>query len=72
VCASPAGRARLTHRGLALRIERVRAHGDVRLPFHAPADDVAQLTERLHVLPARASAAACPRALQRQRADGDG
>ncbi|MEU3858873.1 DUF2470 domain-containing protein [Streptomyces sp. NPDC028722] len=58
--------------GLTLRIERRRAHGDVRLPFHAPADDVAQLAERVHVLLAQASAAACPRALQRQRADGDG
>ncbi|MEU2060536.1 DUF2470 domain-containing protein [Streptomyces sp. NPDC013455] len=58
--------------GLTLRIERSRAHGDVRLPFHTPADDVAQLTERMHVLLAQASAAACPRALQRQRADGDG
>jgi hypothetical protein len=58
--------------GLTLRIERARAHGDVRLPFHAPADDVAQLTERMHALLAQASAAVCPRALQRQRADGDG
>lgn len=58
--------------GLTLRIERARAHGDVRLPFHRPADDVAQLTERVHVLLARASAASCPRALQRQRTDGDG
>ncbi|MFG2602643.1 DUF2470 domain-containing protein [Streptomyces sp. NPDC048514] len=58
--------------GLTLRIERGRAHGDVRLPFHAPADDVGQLTERMHVLLAQAGAAACPRALQRQRADGDG
>jgi hypothetical protein len=57
--------------GLTLRIERVRAHGDVRLPFHRPADDVAQLTERVHVLLSQAGAA-CPRALQRQRADGDG
>ncbi|MET8448118.1 DUF2470 domain-containing protein [Streptomyces sp. NPDC005209] len=57
--------------GLTLRIERARAHGDVRLPFHAPADTVAQLTERMHVLLAQASAAGCPRALQRQRADGD-
>ncbi|MEU0005217.1 DUF2470 domain-containing protein [Streptomyces sp. NPDC006314] len=57
--------------GLTLRIERTRAHGDVRLPFHAPADDVAQLTERMRVLLTQASAAACPRALQRQRADGD-
>ncbi|MFG3101971.1 DUF2470 domain-containing protein [Streptomyces sp. NPDC048182] len=58
--------------GLTLRIERVRAHGDVRLPFHAPADDVTQLTERMHVLLTQASAASCPRAaLQRQR-DGEG
>ncbi|GGW46376.1 hypothetical protein GCM10010503_23870 [Streptomyces lucensis JCM 4490] len=56
--------------GLTLRVERARAHGDVRLPFHAPADDVAQLTERVHVLLTQAGAA-CPRALQRQRADGD-
>ncbi|MEV6961166.1 DUF2470 domain-containing protein [Streptomyces sp. NPDC051207] len=58
--------------GLTLRVERARAHGDVRLPFHRPADDVAQLTERVHTLLSRASAASCPRALQRQRADGDG
>ncbi|MFC8065587.1 DUF2470 domain-containing protein [Streptomyces sp. NPDC057293] len=58
--------------GLTLRIERARAHGDVRLPFHAPADDVGQLTERVHVLLSQASAASCPRALQRQRTDGDG
>ncbi len=58
--------------GLTLRIERIRAHGDVRLPFHAPADDIAQLTDRVHVLLARASAASCPRVLQRQRTDGDG
>ena len=56
--------------GLTLRIERTRAHGDVRLAFHAPADDVAELTERMHVLLAQA-AASCPRTLQRQRADGD-
>ncbi|WP_328875677.1 DUF2470 domain-containing protein [Streptomyces sp. NBC_00287] len=58
--------------GLTLRIERTRAHGDVRLPFHRPADDVAQLTERMHVLLGQASAASCPRTLQRQRTDGDG
>ncbi|MET8076644.1 DUF2470 domain-containing protein [Streptomyces sp. NPDC005303] len=57
--------------GLTLRIERARAHGDVRLPFHAPADDVARLTERMHVLLTQANAASCPRALQRQRTDGD-
>jgi hypothetical protein len=58
--------------GLTLRIERARAHGDVRLPFHAPADDVGQLTERMHVLLTQAATASCPRALQRQRTDGDG
>ncbi|MEW1775656.1 DUF2470 domain-containing protein [Streptomyces sp. NPDC086777] len=58
--------------GLTLRIERTRTHGDVRLTFHAPADDVSRLTERMHVLLAQAGAAAsCPRTLQRQRADGD-
>ncbi|MCI3242161.1 DUF2470 domain-containing protein [Streptomyces spinosisporus] len=57
--------------GLTLRIERNRAHGDVRLPFHTPADDLAQLTERMHALLAQASAASCPRALQRQRTDRD-
>jgi hypothetical protein len=57
--------------GLTLRIERTRGHGDVRLPFHTPADDVAQLTERVHALLAQASAANCPRALQRQRTDRD-
>ncbi|MFI1044432.1 DUF2470 domain-containing protein [Streptomyces griseoruber] len=58
--------------GLTLRIERARAHGDVRLPFHTPADDVGQLTERMHVLLTRAGTASCPRPLQRQRTDGDG
>ncbi|MFI6854119.1 DUF2470 domain-containing protein [Streptomyces sp. NPDC050416] len=57
--------------GLTLRIERTRADGDVRLAFHTPADTVAQLTERMHVLLGQATAAACPRALQRQRTDGD-
>ncbi|MFC7993922.1 DUF2470 domain-containing protein [Streptomyces pilosus] len=57
--------------GLTLRIERVRAGGDVRLPFHAPADDLAQLTERMHVLLAQAAAASCPRALQRRGTDDD-
>lgn len=58
--------------GLTLRIERARAHGDVRLAFHRPADTVAQLTERMHILLTQASAASCPRALQRQRTDDDG
>ncbi|MER6160100.1 DUF2470 domain-containing protein [Streptomyces sp. NPDC001868] len=58
--------------GLTLRIERARGNGDVRLTFHKPADDMAQLTERMHILLSQASAASCPRALQRQRADGDG
>ncbi|MCI3274217.1 DUF2470 domain-containing protein [Streptomyces cylindrosporus] len=57
--------------GLTLRIERNRAHGDVRLAFHTPADDVGQLTERMHVLLTQAGAVSCPRALQRQRTDGD-
>ncbi|MDX3112038.1 DUF2470 domain-containing protein [Streptomyces scabiei] len=57
--------------GLTLRVERARAHGDVRLPFHTPADDVGGLTERMHALLTQAAAASCPRALQRQRADGD-
>lgn len=57
--------------GLTLRIERARGHGDVRLPFHRPADDLAQLTERMHVLLSRASVAGCPRPLQRHRTDGD-
>ena len=58
--------------GLTLRIERTRAQGDVRLPFHTPADTVADLTERMHVLLTQASAASCPRPLERQRTDGDG
>ncbi|MEU1055743.1 DUF2470 domain-containing protein [Streptomyces sp. NPDC005876] len=58
--------------GLTLRVERARAHGDVRLPFHRPADDLAQLSERVHVLLGQAGAAARPRALHRQRAEGDG
>ncbi|MGJ5895018.1 DUF2470 domain-containing protein [Streptomyces niveiscabiei] len=56
--------------GLTLRIERARTHGDVRLAFHAPADDVSQLTERMHALLTQASAASCGRALQRQREEG--
>ncbi|GGX87633.1 DUF2470 domain-containing protein [Streptomyces minutiscleroticus] len=58
--------------GLTLRIERARSHGDVRLPFHRPADDLGQLSERMHVLLAQAGNVSCPRALQRQRTDGDG
>jgi hypothetical protein len=58
--------------GLTLRIERARGDGDVRLTFHKPADDMAQLTERMHILLSQASAASCPRALQRQRTDRDG
>lgn len=54
--------------GLTLRVERVRACGDVRLPFHAPADDIAELTERVHALLSQAGAA-CPRAVRR-RTDG--
>ncbi|CAL9343562.1 DUF2470 domain-containing protein [Streptomyces sp. enrichment culture] len=62
----------LDRHGLTLRIERVRSDGDVRLTFHAPADGVAELTERVHVLLSQASAAACPRPLQRQRTDREG
>ncbi|MEU9140045.1 DUF2470 domain-containing protein [Streptomyces sp. NPDC048404] len=58
--------------GLTLRVERARGNGDVRLPFHAPADDVSQLTERMHVLLTQASLASCPRPLQRQRTDREG
>lgn len=58
--------------GLTLRIERIGGHGDVRLTFHQPADDVTQLAERMHVLLTQVARAACPRALQRQRTDGDG
>jgi hypothetical protein len=57
--------------GLTLRIERVQGHGDVRLTFHKPADDVAQLTERMHVLLGQAARVSCPRGLQRYRTDGD-
>lgn len=57
--------------GLTLRIERARTHGDVRLPFHAPADTVGDLTERMHVLLTRASAPACPRTLRRRHAEGE-
>ncbi|MFD7708814.1 DUF2470 domain-containing protein [Streptomyces sp. NPDC059785] len=57
--------------GLTLRIERARGNGDVRLPFHRPADDLGQLTERMHVLLAQAGSAACPRPLERQRTDRD-
>ncbi|MCW5249761.1 DUF2470 domain-containing protein [Streptomyces sp. SHP 1-2] len=53
--------------GLTLRVERARAHGDVRLPFHAPADSAAQLTERMHVLLTQADAASCHRARQHHR-----
>jgi hypothetical protein len=67
----PAQPLAVDRRGLTLRIEGNRAHGDLRLAFHAPADDVGQLTERMHVLLGQASAASCPRALQRQRTDGD-
>ncbi|RSS05299.1 MULTISPECIES: DUF2470 domain-containing protein [unclassified Streptomyces] len=58
--------------GLTLRIERPRTDGDVRLPFHAPADDVSALAERMHVLLSQASAEPCPRALRRQQPDGEG
>ncbi|MBD9733787.1 DUF2470 domain-containing protein, partial [Streptomyces sp. H28] len=53
-------------------VERARSDGDVRLPFHTPADDVAELTERVHVLLSQAAAASCPRPLQRHRTDREG
>ncbi|HEY8984433.1 MAG TPA: DUF2470 domain-containing protein [Streptomyces sp.] len=56
--------------GLTLRIERARTQGDVRLAFHSPADDVSQLSERMHALLTQASGVACGRALQRQREEG--
>ncbi|PBC59836.1 DUF2470 domain-containing protein [Streptomyces sp. Tue6028] len=68
VCVQPLA---VDRHGLTLRIERARGNGDVRLPFHAPADDVSELTERMHVLLTQASSASCPRPLQWQRADGD-
>ncbi|MFF9408211.1 DUF2470 domain-containing protein [Streptomyces anandii] len=58
--------------GLTLRVERARTHGDVRLVFHAPADDIGALSERMRALLARASARVRPHALQRQRTDRDG
>jgi hypothetical protein len=57
--------------GLTLRIERARTHGDVRLPFHAPADTVGDLTERMHVLLTQAAAPACNRAAQHRRPAGE-
>lgn len=58
--------------GLTLRVERARTHGDVRLPFHTPADTVAQLTERMHALLDRATEASCPRAPHQPRTAGEG
>ncbi|MGX2998544.1 DUF2470 domain-containing protein [Streptomyces sp. JNUCC 64] len=46
--------------GLTLRLERLRDHEDVRLAFQRPADDLAQVTERMHVLLASARAARRP------------
>ncbi|WP_028798679.1 DUF2470 domain-containing protein [Streptomyces sp. 142MFCol3.1] len=68
VCVQPLA---VDRHGLTLRIERARGDGDVRLPFHTPADDVSELTERMHVLLTQASSASCPRPLLWQRADGD-
>ncbi|MGW1892707.1 DUF2470 domain-containing protein [Streptomyces sp. NPDC002004] len=36
--------------GITLRLERLRGFGDVRLPFHAPADDMTEISERMHTL----------------------
>jgi hypothetical protein len=56
--------------GLTLRVERVRGHGDVRLTFHRPADDVAQMSERMHVLLAQAGRVYATRALPRVTGNG--
>ncbi|WP_338703072.1 DUF2470 domain-containing protein [Streptomyces sp. Q6] len=40
--------------GLTLRLERVRGQADARIPFHAPADDLTSLGERMHCLLASA------------------
>jgi hypothetical protein len=56
--------------GLTLRVERVRGHGDVRLTFHRPADDVAQMSERMHVLLAQAGRVCATRALPRVTGNG--
>ncbi|WP_445399367.1 DUF2470 domain-containing protein [Streptomyces sp. LE64] len=50
----------LDRHGLTLRLERLRDHEDVRLPFQRPADDLAQVTERMHVLLASARATRRP------------
>ncbi|WP_406101768.1 DUF2470 domain-containing protein [Streptomyces sp. NBC_01003] len=42
--------------GITLRLERIRGQADVRLPFHAPADDLVQLNERMHALLSSAQA----------------
>ncbi|GGV29951.1 DUF2470 domain-containing protein [Streptomyces spectabilis] len=36
--------------GLTLRLERVSSQADVRLPFHAPVEDLGQVTECMHAL----------------------
>ncbi|MFE0102367.1 DUF2470 domain-containing protein [Streptomyces sp. NPDC059009] len=41
--------------GLTLRLERARSQADVRLPFHVPVEDVAEVTDRMHVLLSAAS-----------------
>ncbi|MFD7551915.1 DUF2470 domain-containing protein [Streptomyces sp. NPDC059578] len=50
----------LDRHGLTLRLERLGSQEDVRLPFHRPADDLAQVTERMHVLLSSARATRRP------------
>ncbi|MDQ0790935.1 hypothetical protein QFZ63_001075 [Streptomyces sp. B3I7] len=56
--------------GLTLRVERVRDHGDVRLTFHRPADDVTQLSERMHVLLTQAARTCGARSFPRVTENG--
>jgi hypothetical protein len=56
--------------GLTLRVERIRDHGDARLTFHRPADDVTQLTERMHALLTQAARACGARTLPRVTENG--
>lgn len=46
--------------GLTLRLERSRGQADVRLAFHAPVEDLGQVTERMHTLLAKARCARRP------------
>jgi len=58
--------------GLTLRIERARRpRRRTTAVFTRPPTRSPNLTERMHVLLTQASAASCPRPLQRQRTDGE-